>query len=213
MNDISVPYLLYSEVRNIADKFLNQYHPSLDIPIPIEEIIEFKMGIDIFPMHGLSTDFSGNNLEVDGYTSLHRKTITVDNWIYQNRLSRYRFTLAHEVGHIVMHKKLYESIPFKNIDEWKAFIRNFHESEYKKFEWQAYAFAGLILVPGRQLERAIDLRLNEAMEIVKQQGMNPQDVIDFVWSIVYENVGHDFEVSPIVIDKRVEFDKLKDKYK
>jgi len=111
-----------------------------------------------------------------------------------------------------MHKELYESMPFRNIDEWKMFIRNFPESEYKKFEWQAYSFAGLILVPAQKLESAIDLRLKEAIEKVREQGLDPQEFMDYVWSIVYEKVGHDFEVSPIVIDKRVDSDKLKNKY-
>lgn len=213
MSDISVPFLRYSDVRKIADTFLAQYHPSLDIPIPIDEIIEFQMGIDIFPMHGLATDFSGDSLEVEGFTSLHRKTITVDNWIFQNRVTRYRFTLAHEIGHIYMHKELYESEPFKTTDEWKDFIRRFPKPEYDKFEWQAYAFAGLILAPSSKLETIIDLRLNEVLEAVKKHDINLQNSSEYIWDTVYEMVGHDFEVSPMVINKRVDFDKIKQKYK
>ena len=213
MSDISVPYLKYSEVRDFADKFLARYHPSLDLPIPIEQIVEFQMDIDIFPMHGLATDFDGDSLEVEGYTSLHRKTITVDNWIYLNRPYRYRFTLAHEVGHYFMHTAVYESEPFKNIDEWKDFIRNFPQSEYDKFEWQAYAFAGLILVPGAPLEKVIEQRLKEVVDKVKQQGLNPKNFSEYIWDTVCEIVGENFEVSSAVISKRVDFDNLKKRFK
>jgi Zn-dependent peptidase ImmA (M78 family) len=213
VSEISVPYLKYSEVRDFADKFLAQYHSSLDLPIPIEEVVEFQMGIDIFPMHGLATDFDGDNLEVEGYTSLHRKTITVDNDTYLKKPSRYRFTLAHEVGHIFMHSAVYESELFKNIDEWKDFIKYFPQSEYDKFEWQAYAFAGLVLVPNSPLERIIEHHLKEVINIVKEQGLNPKNFSEYIWDTVYERVGKDFEVSPIVINKRVDLDNIKKNHK
>ena len=213
MSNISVSYLKYSEVKDFADKFLAQYHPSSDLPIPIEEIVEFQMGIDIFPMHGLATDFDGDNLEVEGYTSLHRKTITVDNDTYLKKPSRYRFTLAHEVGHIFMHSAVYELELFKNIDEWKDFIKCFPQSEYDKFEWQAYAFAGLVLVPGSPLETVVGRHLQEVISVVKQQGLNPKNFSEYIWDTVYERVAKDFEVSPIVISKRVDFDNLKKKFK
>lgn len=212
MSDISLPYLQYDEVRRIADEFLAQYHPALEIPIPIERIIEFKMKIDIFPMPGLSTDFDGDSLEVVGYTSLHRKTITVDEWIYNNRINRYRFTLAHEVGHIIMHRALYEMEPFKNIDQWKEFIKNFPLSEYKKFEWQAYAFAGLVLAPRSRLETVIEERMSEVLEAVKSSKIDLRNAAEYIWDQVCELASKDLEVSAEVINKRIGFDKIKENY-
>src|SRR3989338_7703662 len=133
--------------------------------------------------------------------------------VNRDRVTRYRFTLAHEIGHIYMHKELYESEPFKTTDEWKDFIRRFPKPEYDKFEWQAYAFAGLILAPSSKLETIIDLRLNEVLEAVKKHDINLQNSSEYIWDTVYEMVGHDFEVSPMVINKRVDFDKIKQKYK
>jgi hypothetical protein len=38
-NDLEIPIFSYEDIRPHADTFLKQYHPSREIPIPIEEII------------------------------------------------------------------------------------------------------------------------------------------------------------------------------
>jgi hypothetical protein len=40
----------------VAEDFLATYHPDLDLPIPIEEIIEIDLELDIVPMPGLMSD-------------------------------------------------------------------------------------------------------------------------------------------------------------
>jgi hypothetical protein len=42
-------FLTYQQIGEIAQQFLQKYHPSFDIPVPIEAIIEFKLGLNIFP--------------------------------------------------------------------------------------------------------------------------------------------------------------------
>ena len=43
----------YGDLRRYAEKFLAQYHPGRKVPVPIEEIIDVRLGIDIVPMPGL----------------------------------------------------------------------------------------------------------------------------------------------------------------
>lgn len=40
------PYLSYIDIGKRTEIFLQQYHPSLEIPIPVEEIIELKLELD-----------------------------------------------------------------------------------------------------------------------------------------------------------------------
>ena len=117
-NELEVPVLSYENIRERADAFLHQYHPGRNIPVPIEEIVEFQLGINIVPLPGLH-----KVLEVDGFTSSDLKNVFVDEFIYNSRPGRYRFTLAHEVGHVVLHKNVYRKINFRNIQEWKDFIK------------------------------------------------------------------------------------------
>ena len=64
--------------------------------------------------------------------------------------------LAHEIGHIVLHRNLYRANRFSSIAEWKEFINSITEEEHGWLEYQGYAFAGLILVPKEDLVRHTD---------------------------------------------------------
>ena len=42
-------YISLDEIEKAAQAFLKKYHPDNTLPIPIEEIIEFHLEIDIIP--------------------------------------------------------------------------------------------------------------------------------------------------------------------
>lgn len=148
VNDIEIPVLSYDALRGIANSFLKDYHPNLEIPVPIEEIIEFQLKKDIIPLPGLHQGF-----EVDGFTSSDLTSIYVDEFVYTSRPGRYRFTLAHEIGHNVLHENIYKKANFHSIKEWREFINSISEKDHSWLEYQAYAFGGLILVPQEHLEK------------------------------------------------------------
>lgn len=118
------------------------------IPVPIEEIIEFEFGMNIIPIPGLHQGY-----EIDGFISSDLSEISVDQFVYESRPGRYRFTLAHELGHAVLHRKVYEAAAFSTIKKWKRFIEEIDLQDYEWLEWQGYAFAGLILVPPAPLKK------------------------------------------------------------
>jgi len=115
----NIPFYSYEDLRKKADEFLHKHHPSGNIPIPIEEIVEFEFRINIVPVLGLQREF-----EVEGFTSSDLKNIYVDEYVYTDRITRYRFTLAHEIGHIVLHRHLYRDHKFNSIYGWKGFINS-----------------------------------------------------------------------------------------
>ncbi len=80
----------------------------------------------------------------------------------------YRFPLAHEAGHVVLHTELFKQQRFRRVDDWKDFVRTFPELDLSRLEWQAHSFAGLVLVPADALERVI----REVIRQVKAQGVN-----------------------------------------
>lgn len=114
MDDVfAIPPLSYEKIREYAKRFLAKYHSSQRIPVPIEKIIEFKLHIDIVPLPGLEGAFG-----VVGFTSSDLREISVDQYVYDHQLGRYRFTLAHEVGHFVLHAGLFKAQTFRSIEEW-----------------------------------------------------------------------------------------------
>ena len=198
-----IPVYSYEDLCKKADEFLLKYNSSGDIPVPIEEIVEFDFKINIVPVLGLQREF-----EVEGFTSGDLKNIYVDEYIYTDRITRYRFTLAHEMGHIVLHSHLYRTHRFKDIQGWKEFINSLTEEEHSWLEYQGYAFAGLVLVPKQSLIKYT----NEWTKKIKDKGISMEKNWDFAWDLITEHVAKSFEVSPDVIEKRLEKDGIKKKY-
>jgi len=194
----------YEDLRKKADEFLRTYNPSGTIPVPIEEIVEFDFNIDIIPVLALQREF-----EVEGFTSSDLKNIYVDEYVYTDYPNRYRFTLAHEIGHIVLHRNLYRENRFSSIAEWKEFINSITEEEHGWLEYQGYAFAGLILVPRENLIK----HTNEWVKRIKGKGVSIKQNWDFAWELITAHLGKAFQVSSSVIEKRLDKDGIKEKYK
>ena len=53
MGNLHIQYLPYQQIGQRAEEFLLRYHPSRLLPVPIEEIVEFKLGVDIVPIPNL----------------------------------------------------------------------------------------------------------------------------------------------------------------
>ena len=204
VNNIEIPFFSYEEIRNRADNFLRQYHPSREIPVPIEEIIEFQMNIDIFPIQGLHTI-----LDIDGFTISDLSTIYVDDFVYKSRPGRYRFTLAHEVGHIILHKEIYSKANFQNIKEWKDFINSISDKDHSWLEYHVYTFGGLVLVPAEHLKEHTQYHI----ERIGKEDISLSENWDFAWDRIADQLAKDFEVSTQVIEKRLSKDKVMDLYR
>ena len=54
------PFLTYPRIKQEANKFLAKHHPSLSLPIPIEEIIDIQLGIHVFCLPRLYKDYGQN---------------------------------------------------------------------------------------------------------------------------------------------------------
>ncbi len=197
---LDLPYLPYDTIRQKATSFLSEHHPSGDLPVPIEEIAEFHFGINIVPLPGLLRD-----LEVDGFTSADLTTISVDqDTLEQDPPRRYRFTLAHETGHVVLHKSVFQRFTFSTIEEYKRQVRQIDETDHRRLEFQGYAFAGLVLVPGKQLEA----QLMKAIDLAASQGFSIADYPDVAQDYVEQWLANVFLVSTDVIQRRLQLDKL-----
>jgi len=199
-----IPIYSYDDLRKKADDFLRTYNPTGTIPVPIEEIVEFEFNINIIPVLALQREY-----EVEGFTSSDLKNIYVDEYVYTDYINRYRFTLAHEIGHIILHRNLYGENRLSSITEWKEFINSITEEEHGWLEYQGYAFAGLILVPRENLIK----HTNEWVKKIKGKKVSFERNWDFAWELITAHLGKAFQVSSSVIEKRLDKDGIKGKYK
>ncbi len=198
---VKAPYLDYEKIRAIADDFLDEFHQERSIPVPIEEIIEFQLDIDIVPLEGLQQAFG-----VEGFTSHNRERINVDASVMTNNLNRYRFTLAHELGHIKMHKELFDEAVYDSASDYKDFIENIPSKEYSFFETHANNFAGLVLVPTKALVKEMDA----SCKLLENEGydLDENGVSDLVYGYIINDLANKFEVFKQVIDIRIDKEGL-----
>lgn len=199
MDDFEVPFMPYDEIREQADNFLSEHDPDHSIPIEIEWIAENSLGIDIVPVPSLHL-----SLDTDGYITGDLNEIHVEEYVYSNRLPRYRFTLAHEIGHAILHSDLYDHVHFDTIDGWKSFVGNFPERFRVRYETQAYHFAGLVLVPLNDLLEQVELCFHQ----IQLGGIDPTSNQSSVWPTVITVLADKFFVSRDVIQKRLDFDNV-----
>ena len=196
---IEAPYLPYDKLRPVAADFLRQHHPSGTIPIPIEDIVEFGFQIEVIPIPGLL-----NSYEVDSSISNDLATIYVDEDVFKKSLHRYRFSLAHELSHRLIHAEIFRGISFRTVAEWKQVMVSIPEREYGFIESQAYSLAGLILVPPDHLAAAY----GRADEEAAARGVSLRDMEAGPARIIAANIGRQFKVSSEVIRKRLGLDHI-----
>jgi len=195
------PILSYEKINERAEEFLEKHGIGGKLPVPIDEIVEFKYELDIVPFPNLQRDF-----DIEGFISGDLTCIYVDDFVFQNRLFRYRFTLAHEIGHLVLHKDLIQSIRPTAVAEWKDFILQVDQEAYDWVEWQAYTFAGMVLVPRGSLKenfvRRIDA-LKKKIALAKLADLPRDSYEEYVIDAVARNLIEKYEVSKEVLIKRI----------
>jgi len=72
LNNI-IHFLTDQELLASAENFLGIYHQNNSIPVPIDEIVEHKLKIQIIPLPGLH-----QVAEVDGFITSNLKTIYIE---------------------------------------------------------------------------------------------------------------------------------------
>jgi hypothetical protein len=188
----------FRDIARVAEEFLAAHHPSGELPIPIEEIIEFDCGIDIVPVPGLLSD-----LDIDAFMTADLKEIRVDQYIQQSVLTRYRASLAHEVSHTLIHREFFEQLKFGTVAEWKQVLASLEESQINRLESQARLLGALILVPPAQLQEQFNIA-----QAKLPSSMSLDRLTDKAKEIFAGGVAKPFEVSPAMMLRRLSHDRL-----
>lgn len=192
-------FLSYDDLRRDAEKFLQRYHPSRSLPVPIEEIIDLQLQLDIVPMPNLRSSF-----DCEAFITSDMTAIYVDGYTYENIPTRYRFSLAHEIAHAVLHQSIYRNLQICDLASWKISQVGMDEEAYGWLEWQAYAFASLMLVP----EVELGVQFAEAVRKIEEVGRKAESLSEPELRMVCGYIARQFDVSTQVVEKRLKQDKL-----
>ncbi|QOI98537.1 MAG: ImmA/IrrE family metallo-endopeptidase [Flammeovirgaceae bacterium] len=196
----------FNSIRDKADEVRSQYWKGNKIPVDIDKIIEFGFGLEVRPVAGLKSQ-----LDIEGMLSNDLSVIFVDNNMFSDARfeSRLRFTLAHELGHLILHREFYESVEFKSPEDWFKLMEGIDQADLSWYETHANEFAGRLLVPPDHLENEIK-SLQEDIEKVykkaKEQGLG-EETDKWVQSFVANKISSKFHVSPQTIETRLRREK------
>ncbi len=126
----------YKEIQKKAENYIKYLtYP----PIPIKDIVE-ENGVDV-----VFVRFEKNGNKVAGFTKFDEAKIYVNA---EDPLNRQIFTIAHEFGHWVLHRELFEQEPGK----YNVLLRTPQGLNNNPIEKEANAFAANILVPQHLLK-------------------------------------------------------------
>ena len=143
--DGQIPFISKSEIVERAEELLSECWDGV-FPIDVERICDC-LGIAILPVTNLSDSFL-----VDAFISADFKTIYVDAEKYERESYRYRFSVAHELGHYILHREYFSS-RVEDYDEWEGLS---YGSANHFVEFQANYFAGCLLAPEDELTRVLN---------------------------------------------------------
>ena len=107
-------------------------------PIPVLEIAE-NSGVDV-----VFADFAEFNDDVAGFCDFNGAKLYVNANDYRNRQT---FTIAHELGHWILHRDLFKDNP----EEYPILMRYQAPDNNNPYEKEANFFAANLLVPTRLL--------------------------------------------------------------
>ena len=146
-------------------------------------------------------------LDIDALLMGDLKSVLVDKRAFMSpRLEyRLRFSVAHEIGHLVLHRDIYAGLHHATAVEWFDYISAIPDVEYGWVEWQAYEFAGRLLVPPELLRAAFQTAIQTAQAAGYSDWLAADEAaLDYIAT----RIAPKFGVSTEVIAKRLRVEKL-----
>jgi len=187
------------KIREEAENFRKEHIFTTDLPVDIENVVEATIGIIIIPVESLQ-----KQCDMEGFISKDYKYIYVDSFLYTDDryYKRVRFTIAHEIGHYVMHRGTIDNQKFNDEEEWMRFRMGLNDETLGWFETQASEFAGRLLVPIDSLIEEFRLKRESILKKYSSWDSKPLGDDD-LFAMVAPMICGRFDVSADVIERRL----------
>ena len=196
------PFIAKERIWNEADQLRAAHPAGRSLPVRVLDLAEFDLGLDLVPVDGLR-----EQLDIDALLVGDLRSILLDKRSFMSpRLEyRMRFSVAHEIGHLILHRDIYAGIQHVTAKEWFEYISSIPDTEYGWVEWQAYEFAGRLLVPPELLREAFKVAIQTAQAAGYADWLNADETaLDYIAT----RIAAKFGVSAEVVAKRLRVEKL-----
>lgn len=177
------PVLSKAEIEASANDIRRRYRSTNTLPVDVLGFAEFDLGLEF--------DFAPiQQLRQDAFLRPDLTGIWFDGVVFKepSQQQRLRFSTAHELAHLFLHKDIYGALSFSTVKQWISFINDIPPVEYNWIEWQADEFAGQFLIPSDKLSVALDETVKDAeLEGFFSQG--PEEVLEFCCRAIHRDFG------------------------
>lgn len=149
------------ELEEKAEKLLvTVFSSGLTIPVEIEDIA-FHLGLEINPIFGLER--AHDVLGTLWHDSGSKYWIVVDEFMMDHQETRYRFTVAEEIAHFVLHREHLDAV--KDI-AGAVRLQEKLKGNYRYVEANARRLAEGILMPQEPLRDDAALAFREVVRVI-----------------------------------------------
>ena len=126
-----------------ADRLRAAHPAGRELPVKVLDLAEFDLGLDFIPADGRR-----EQLDIEALLMGDLRSILVDRRAFMNPRLEYRLrsSVAHEIGHLILHRDIYGGLRHATAAERFDYISAIPEVEYGWVEWQAYEFACGLLI-------------------------------------------------------------------
>lgn len=181
------PVLTWQQIAAAAKDFADKYRlADRDFPLDVEEIAEFDLDIEIRVTDGILEECG---MPAQIAPGSKRPVISVDAHQYRQQTSFYRYSVAHEIGHYVLHRQWLENVwqLFDSIESWKQIIATLSKSDYEWIEGQAEEFASYLLAPDEIFEPFLAKQLSRVAKLEKQ--LQSEDILPYLANPIGDHFG------------------------
>lgn len=198
-----------ADIWQCVERFRTRHTPDLNadkVPLDLLTFIELELKLDVIPLDGLANDFSADAAILSDFTGIYIDGETYDrlDTLPQWRENRLRFTLAHELGHLILHRELFESQAINSKDSLREWLNN-HGGEKYRIEKEANEFGGSLLVPIAELTTSFNKLANALDQLRGTHGWQNDDQLR---AKTCEQIAPRFGVNAQVIEVRLDRSQL-----
>jgi Zn-dependent peptidase ImmA (M78 family) len=150
---IKIPYKTEQQINDEITKIADNVY--IDDKLDSDKLVEFiknKYKVKFVFDQSLKTY---DKHKILGKINFKHNEISITKEL-QEENHRWRFTLAHEIGHLILHSRLLENFIESNIDNENTILHyNTSNKVNVRMEIQANMFASLLLLPERPLRKIV----------------------------------------------------------
>lgn len=200
--ELKIEFHSDDELEELAIKF-HEGRRKKTFPFNVETYLNLEFDYHIVPAPRLEA-----GCRIDTALIACLKIIRIDEKIYERQPLRARFSLAHELSHLILHKDVIEKLvallqASNKTDEYSSIISVLPEKAHNRAEWQAQHFGGCLLAPKNLLTEKLANAIKNRFQTTLNDKLDSEDI-----SIICHDLSNFFQMTKEAMVVRINAAKL-----